>query len=187
MTFVKANDRPIFRARRSGVARRAYGLRPRLRPTHGQAATELAIVLPIIMLIILGILDFGRAYNYKNDLTNLANQALRYAEVNNCPAGGPGCPSISTYVQQTADSGELQHGGSGLGIQSPGVQITFCLPAGSSGAVGDPLQATASANYQWLPFLGFGTTAIRSTAIGRIEVAPDGSAPTYSAPSCSAS
>ena len=64
------------------------GARLSVRSSQGQSAVEFAIVLPVILLIVLGILDFGRAYNYKNDETSLANQALRYAEVNDCPACG---------------------------------------------------------------------------------------------------
>jgi len=50
--------------------------RGRLRDTNGQAVVELAPVVPV--LILLGILDFGRAFNYQNDETHLANEAVRY-------------------------------------------------------------------------------------------------------------
>ena len=66
------------------------GARLGVRSSRGQSLVEFAIVLPVILLIVLGIIDFGRAYNYKNDETSLANQALRYAEVNDCPGCAPG-------------------------------------------------------------------------------------------------
>jgi hypothetical protein len=143
----------------------------RFRNADGQALVELALVIPVVLMIILGILDFGRAYNYQNNETSLANQALRYAEVNACSAcnGQP----IETYVKSTADSGELRSGGSGVGIQSPGVTISFCSPgpAVSSGQAGQPLQVTATATYRWLPYLIIGDSTISSTATGRIEAA----------------
>ncbi len=100
--------------------------RPSLRSApRPEPLPSLAIVLPVIMLIILGILDFGRAYNYKNDLTSLSNQALRYAEVNSCAACGGS--SIENFIPTTADSPELRNGGSGVGINQ-GATITFCVP-----------------------------------------------------------
>jgi hypothetical protein len=34
--------------------------------------------------------DFGKAFNYWNDETHLANEAVRYAVVNKNPLGGSG-------------------------------------------------------------------------------------------------
>jgi len=157
------------------------------RRERGQALVEFAIVLQLILLIVLGIVDFGLAYNYKNDQTSLANQALRYAEVNSCPVCG-GQP-LETYIPTTADSPELQSGSSGsLGIEPPGVTISFCFPQPSSGPAntgqaGNSLKAMAESNYRWLPFLGVGLSApIKASAIGRIEKAYDGSV--YTAGPC---
>jgi hypothetical protein len=99
----------------------------------------------------------------------MANQALRYAEVNACPACGG--MSIEDYVKSTADSSELQNGNppGSFGIQQPGVEISFCLPPGSTGADNEPLEARATSSYNWLPFLNLGNVTIQSTAIGRIE------------------
>ncbi len=134
------------------------------------------MIVPLVALLFLGIADFGLAWNYKNDETSLANQALRYAEVNSCPQCGAG--SIESFVKSTADSTELQTGSGGtFGIQSPGVTISFCRPPGSTGAVGDSLQANAVATYKWLPFLALGDATLKSTAIGRIEVNPNSPGP----------
>ena len=146
---------------------------PRLQSAGGQALVEFAMVVPMILLLALGIFDFGQAYNYKNDQTSLANQALRYAEVNACSV----CNNapIEVYIKTTADSPELRDGTSGtFGVATPGVTISFCLPqvAGqptTTGQVGDALQATATSTYRWLPILNIGTVTITATAIGRIE------------------
>ena len=145
--------------------------RPCLRSSRGQSLVEFAIILPVILLIVLGIIDFGRAYNYKNDQTSLANQAVRYAEVNDCPRVYDGRHrKIQSFVPTTADSGELQHGNNGLGIQTPGVQVSFYLPSGT-GKAGDPITAVAKSSYRWFPSLGLGISAIGivSTATGRLE------------------
>ena len=50
--------------------RRAHG-------DHGAAAVELALVLPFLLLIVSGIVDFGRAYNTQITLTHAAREAAR--------------------------------------------------------------------------------------------------------------
>jgi hypothetical protein len=156
----------LTRSRERTVRARLGAVRRR---ETGQAVVELAIVVPLIMLIVLGIVDFGLAYNYKNDQTSLANQALRYGEVNKCDDCGP--LSVEEYVKSTADSGELRNGNSpgSFGIQQPGVTISFCRPTGSGGTVGEALEAKATSTYNWLPFLHLANVTIESTAIGRIE------------------
>jgi Flp pilus assembly protein TadG len=46
---------------------------------HGQGLVEFAIVLPILMLMLLGILDLGRAVYASHTLGNAARQAARLA------------------------------------------------------------------------------------------------------------
>jgi Flp pilus assembly protein TadG len=43
----------------------------------GAAAVELALVLPILLLLVFGIVDFGRAYNAKISLTQAAREGAR--------------------------------------------------------------------------------------------------------------
>jgi len=46
---------------------------------HGQSLVEVAITLPLILLIGLGVTDIGRAFYYREGVTNSARQALRVA------------------------------------------------------------------------------------------------------------
>lgn len=43
----------------------------------GAAAVELALVLPILLVLVFGIVDFGRAYNAKISLTQAAREGAR--------------------------------------------------------------------------------------------------------------
>ncbi len=61
----------------------------RLKSQRGQALVEFALILPILLAIIIGIFDFGTAYNQKNDQNFLVNQAARYASVNACAPCNP--------------------------------------------------------------------------------------------------
>ena len=56
----------------------------------GQGLTELALVLPVLLLLILGMVDFGKAVNYWIDETHLSNEGARFAAVNSNPGSGAG-------------------------------------------------------------------------------------------------
>jgi len=43
----------------------------------GAAAVEMALVLPILLLLVFGIVDFGRAYNAQLTLTHAARESVR--------------------------------------------------------------------------------------------------------------
>ena len=47
----------------------------------GQAAVELALVVPIICLLVLALIDFAKALNYWLDANHLANEGVRQAAV----------------------------------------------------------------------------------------------------------
>lgn len=44
----------------------------------GASAVELALLLPVLMLIFVGIIDFGRGYSLKLSLLNAAREGARY-------------------------------------------------------------------------------------------------------------
>jgi Flp pilus assembly protein TadG len=137
----------------------------RLKNQRGQALVEFALILPILLAIIVAVFDFGSAFNQKNDLNFLANEAARYAEVNAC-APCTGSQKIGDYVQSSADTKAL----------SQSMSISFCLPDGTNN-VGDPIQVTASAPFNWLGVLkgsGLpgGPITIRSTVTTRILAQP---------------
>lgn len=50
--------------------------------TRGAAALELAIVLPILMVLVLGCVDFGRVMHVSIVLNNAAGAGLAYASTN---------------------------------------------------------------------------------------------------------
>jgi Flp pilus assembly protein TadG len=136
----------------------------------GAAVVEFALVLPVLLLILMAILDFGKAFNYWIDETQLASSGARWAVVGSWP--GKGTTPLSQYIQQQADTNELKSGGTSVPNRAR-VCITF--PAGTS-RVGDPVRVTVSINYHWLPFLGGKLPAPATTITGdttmRIEAPP---------------
>jgi hypothetical protein len=69
----------------------------RLRSERGTAVVEFALIAPLLFLLVGGIIDFARALNYYNDLTQLAGQGARAAIVASNPDGTG--PATATSVQ----------------------------------------------------------------------------------------
>jgi Flp pilus assembly protein TadG len=57
---------------------------PRL-GSDGGAAAEFALIIPVLLLLILGIFEFGRAYLIQNNLQFAAEEAGRWVMVNSSP------------------------------------------------------------------------------------------------------
>jgi Flp pilus assembly protein TadG len=55
--------------------------RSRLRDEGGQALVEFALLLPVLLLLIIGIVEFGRAWNIKQVITDAAREGARKAAV----------------------------------------------------------------------------------------------------------
>jgi hypothetical protein len=131
--------------------------RPSPEGERGVALIEFALVLPMILLLLLGMIDVGKAVNYWNDETHLANEAARSAAVNKriVPT-----ELINQTVKSEADSAELRNGGTGS-VSSPGVQICIWFPNNTNSAddpardhaIGDPVQVIVHAQYNWLAYL----------------------------------
>jgi Flp pilus assembly protein TadG len=60
-------------------------IRHRLSDEGGQAAIEFALVLPLLLLVLFVIVEFGRAWNAANDLNQVAADGARFAAVNRYP------------------------------------------------------------------------------------------------------
>ena len=72
---------------------------------NGQSLVELALALPVILILGLGVADIGRAYYYREAVANAARQALRTAVLepqqatgNTACAGGGSSASLSTTL-----------------------------------------------------------------------------------------
>ena len=50
----------------------------RRRRQSAQSLTEFALILPVLMLILLGVVDFGRVFYYWTSIANAAREGARY-------------------------------------------------------------------------------------------------------------
>lgn len=143
---------------------------------RGTAVVEFALVAPILFLLVFGILDFGRALNYYNDITQLAGQGARAAAVNRNPDGTAIAASTGTV-----DNGNC--GGKTYSIQCQLTRfypttaelkngITVCIPSVPA-AVGDPVTVHVTYNFNFSAGLfGFTTIPLSATQTERTEGTP---------------
>jgi Flp pilus assembly protein TadG len=143
----------------------------RARDDQGQALVEFALVLPLLLAGVVGILSFGRAMNYNEQATHLASEAARYATVDQVPANASG-QTLGQWLRSQVDAPELQKGSKS--VTSPQVCVSY--PAGTT-TVGSPVAISVSFTFNWLPILHLGVTSstITQTATMRIEVPPTSS------------
>ena len=139
-----------------------------LRGEKGQAAVEFALVVPVFCLIVLALIDFGKALNYWLDTSHLAAEGARLVAVlGNSPEPGG---NWETWIQQQAESTELRDG---TGSVTRAVAVSACLPNGAPAKIGDPVRVTVSADYKWIPFVGGATITLESHSTMRLERLPD--------------
>lgn len=127
---------------------------------RGQALVEFALVLLPLCLVLFGIVDFARALNYYNDLTQVAGQGARAAAVNANPdASAPSGKSIQTQVYNNLDSPEMKQ---------PGNQAQICITKMPTSA-GDPVTVTASYSFHFIPLVHPVAITLSSSQTERFE------------------
>lgn len=136
--------------------------RRRLRRETGQTLVEFAVVLPVFILLILGILYFSRYENYSNQETQLAEQGVRWAAINANP-GSSATPTqtLQQYIQAQA-SPELA---SGSGDVTTPLKAYIYKPAGQSTTV----RVCVTATVRFPTPIGVPSTVIAQSASMHIE------------------
>jgi hypothetical protein len=74
----------------------------RLRRDDGQSLVEAALIIPVLLLIAVGIFEFGRAYQTWQILTNAAREGARVAVVPSPPPG-----AVEARVREYMRDGQL--------------------------------------------------------------------------------
>jgi Flp pilus assembly protein TadG len=151
--------------------------RPRGR---GQALVEFALVLPLVMLLIFGAVDFGRAIYAYNSMAEAARQANRTAIVNQ------DAPTVKNVAVAAAPASGLVAAGVSVCYKTPDtLQVDCSSPLVDPCA---PLQlgclafvTTTTKYYPITPVLSsvVGILTLKSTSVGPIEsVCPTAAQPT---------
>jgi Flp pilus assembly protein TadG len=95
---------------------------------RGSAAVEFALLLPVLLLIIFGVIDFGRAINAQITLTQAAREGARLASL------GYTTSAVQTRAQNAA-----------TGLSPVTVSVTTSCPTGAGAGV----DAVVQTSYQF--------------------------------------
>ena len=149
---------------------------------RGTAIVEFALIAPLLFFLVFGIIEFGRALNYYNDLTQLAGQGARAAVVTRNPDGtavgtaNADCPANNQTIQcQIAKTyptdAELKNGIS-VCLGTLATDGSGNIDTTTSPAVGQPLTVRTKFKFHFLTSLFGATITLSSTQTERNEAAP---------------
>ena len=124
------------------------------RREDGVAMTEFALILPIFMVIVAGMLGFGRVFFYWIQANHVANETARWAIVDRNPYA-------PTDVAE-GRGGQLERSSS---ARTP----TVCITRQGDTDLGDRSKVTVAKPFTFVPILGIGKITIRASSTMRIE------------------
>lgn len=139
--------------------------RLRLRDDRGQSFVEFTLILPMAVILILGVVDLGKAIAYSLDASHLANEGARFAVVNGCPGCNPAIPTaLPNAIKNQAESAQLRNAAS--------TQVCVSYPDGD-GARGSRLKVTFAWSYDYIPILPVGNHHLDVTASSTMRIETD--------------
>ena len=127
----------------------------RLSRTEGQAFVEFAIVLPLLVMLVVGICQFGLAFHNYLSITDATRVGARAAAVNRTSAAGP-CSAARTAIQNTVST-----------TQWSTISSRITCTAGAN--TGDPVKVIVKYPYK-IGLPGFSASGnLTSSATERLE------------------
>lgn len=128
-------------------------------PPAGAAVIEFALVLPMLLLMVFGIVNFGALMYDQSVITNAAREGARFASVHTSATSGSNC--TNSYSATPADPCQVAYSYaynrliSFNGVRSP--QVTYIAASGfDSGA---PQSVTVTYSYKGIGYF-FGSNAL---------------------------
>ena len=118
----------------------------KLRNEKGASAVEFALVLPVFVMLVFGIFQFGIAFNNWIAITHAAREGARLA-------------AVGQYDEQRVRD------------SAPSVAIQSISVSGQGGSIGSPVTVIVTGNVLNIniPFAGNWPVALKSTAVMRLE------------------
>jgi len=122
----------------------------RIHREDGQSYVETALVLPFLILLVVGVLDLGRAFNAHIVVSNAAREGARYGVARASDTTG-----IKARTLQETE-------GTGVAVSGADIQVTY---PNSTQAPGNPIRVTVTHNFQLLvsAILGFQSTPVTAS------------------------
>lgn len=128
-----------------------------LKRDEGVAMTEFALIVPVFLLLVAGLLGFGRVFFYWIETNHMASETARWAVVDRNPY------APTTLQQNAAQSNTVEFASDvKVCIDFPGKTLT-------TADLGDPVRVRIQKPFSFVPLLGMGTITIRGSSTMRIE------------------
>ena len=141
---------------------------------RGQTVVEFALILPVFVVLVAGVIRFGIALNYWLDIQRVANQGARWAVVNRYPLpNGTSCTGASPCsptLQQVMGQQRLASGENTV----PCISFTANSGPGdpATPAIGDPVTVSITRKFSLgIPFVPLSVN-INGSATMRLEQVP---------------
>ena len=131
--------------------------RVNLKREDGVAMTEFALIVPVFLLIVAGLLAFGRVFFYWIEANHMASETARWAVVDRNPYGP------TTLQQHAAQTSTVEF------ASDVKVCIDFPGKTRTTADLGDPVRVKIQKPFNFLPILNMGTITVRGTSTMRIE------------------
>lgn len=131
---------------------KTHGHKTMIRKENGQGLVEFALVLPVFLMLIMGIVEFGRLMFIYNSVSTASREAARYgASVGVNPAGVEhfrDCSGIRDTAQRLAGIAPIEHADITIEYDNPGTGFyeTACPP--SQFELGDRIIVSVSITFE---------------------------------------
>jgi len=127
------------------------------RDARGQALVEFALLLPVLLLLVLGIVELGRAWNLAQMMSDVAREGARRAVIAD--------PTITEQSVKDFMAGKLET----AGVPAGAMTIDFSKTGANWHSAGDQV-ATITIPYGWMFFgRAFPTITLTSSFTMRME------------------
>jgi len=131
----------------------------RRRDERGAAVVEFALILPILVMFVFGIVEFGRAYSARIELTAAVREGARAAAV--ADPSAPAAATLAATKNATIDSAP----GLKPSLTQDQVLVTPC-PATPGASASAEVTTTYPFRYE-IPFVGTRSWSLTATGVFR--------------------
>ena len=128
---------------------------------EGQALVEFAIVLPILMILLVGMMEFGLLFYNKHVITNASREGARYGIVVHAPRRS--ADQIKTVVSDYCGDRLITFGAGPLETEVEALSAAGTPIATSAALFSDELTVTVTFHYDFLALPNFVAALIGGT------------------------